>query len=120
MKSYRFTVKNLDCANCAKKIEDKIASSDEYKNVQLNFATLKLSFQTDKENNVKNEIQKIVSSIEPKVQIVEGNIEQKAEEIAKDVVRLFIRNNTIFNRNAYSRWNSSHNNHNYIICGFTS
>lgn len=120
MKSYRFTVKNLDCANCAKKIEDKIASLEEYKNVQLNFATLKLSFQTEKASNVKDEIQKIVSSIEPKVQIIEGNVEQKEEGIAKDVIRLVIRNFIIFCIHVHSKWVSSHSNNNYSVCSFTS
>lgn len=73
MKSYKYTVRNLDCANCAKKIEDKLSSYPEYKNVQLNFATLKLSLETDKQGNVKEDIQKIISSIEPQVKITEGN-----------------------------------------------
>ena len=120
MKRYRFTVKNLDCANCAKKIEDKIASFEEYKNVQLNFATLKLSFQTEKASNVKDEIQKIVSGIEPKVQIIEGNVEQKEEGIAKDVIRLVIRNYIIFFINDYSKWDSSYSSDNCSVCSFTS
>ena len=120
MKNYRFTVKNLDCANCAKKIEDKIASLGEYKNVQLNFATLKLSFQTDKKGNVKEEIQKIVNTIDPKVQIIEGNVEQKEEGIEKDVIRLIIRNDIIFYCNVYSYWNSSHSSYTCGVCSFTS
>lgn len=120
MKNYRFTVKNLDCANCAKKIEDKIASLAEYRNVQLNFATLKLSFQTDKKSNVKEEIQKIVNTIDPKVQVIEGNVEQKEEGIAKDVIRLIIRNLAIFCINAYSGWNSSHSSYTCGVCSFTS
>ena len=55
MKSYRYILEGLDCANCAKKIEDKIASTEGYKDVSVNFSTLKLSFKSDKEN-VKQEI----------------------------------------------------------------
>ena len=33
MKKYRYDVIDLDCANCAKKIEDKIAKTEGYKNV---------------------------------------------------------------------------------------
>lgn len=115
MKNYRFTVKNLDCANCAKKIEDKIASYDEYKNVQLNFATLKLSFQTEKEINVKEDIQKIISGIEPNVEIIEGKAEVKEEGIAKDVIRLVIRNNIVFYSYVYTNRYSSYSCNDYCI-----
>ena len=35
----------LDCPNCAKKIENKIASMEKYKDVIVNFSTLTLSFK---------------------------------------------------------------------------
>lgn len=101
MKSYKYIVKNLDCAACGKKIEDKIASYDEYKNVSLNFATLKLSFETDKDKNVKQEVQKIITSVEPEVEIIEENEQNKSEESIKgDLVRLAIRNSAIRFSNA--------------------
>mgnify|MGYP004463066653 FL=1 len=101
MKSYKYIVKNLDCAACSKKIEDKIASYDEYKNVSLNFATLKLSFETDKDKNVKQEVQKIITSVEPEVEIIEENEQNKSEESIKgDLVRLAIRNSAIRFSNA--------------------
>ena len=91
MKNYRFTVKNLDCAECARKIEKKLSSYDEYKNVVLNFATLKLSFDTEKDKNVKQDIQKIIKSVEPDVKIVDGDDEDNSEEdIKKDLIRLII------------------------------
>lgn len=101
MKSYKYIVKNLDCAACGKKIEDKITSYDEYKNVSLNFATLKLSFETDKDKNVKQEVQKIITSVEPEVEIIEENEQNKSEESIKgDLVRLAIRNSAIRFSNA--------------------
>lgn len=53
LKNYRYILQGLDCANCAKKIEDKIAGTEGYENVNVNFSTLKLSFQTEKENPKK-------------------------------------------------------------------
>lgn len=101
MKNYKYIVKNLDCAACGKKIEDKIASYDEYKNVSVNFATLKLSFETDKDKNVKQEVQKIITSVEPEVEIIEENEQNKSEESIKgDLVRLAIRNSAIRFSNA--------------------
>ena len=58
MKSYKYILDGLDCANCAKKIEDKIAETEGYEQVNVNFSTCKLSFQTEKQNHVKEEITK--------------------------------------------------------------
>lgn len=85
MKKYRYDVIDLDCANCAKKIEDKIAKTEGYKNVILNYSTLKLSFETDKENPL-NEIREIVQKMEPDTQIVEEKKENtKTENESKKI-----------------------------------
>ena len=55
---YTYKIKNLDCANCAKKIEDTLNKDKNINNAILNFATLKLSLDTDVENSytyVKNQ-----------------------------------------------------------------
>lgn len=92
MKSYRFILQGLECPNCAKKIENKVASIEEYKNVIVNFSTLTLSFKTEKEKGVEEEIKKIVKSIEPDVKVI-SNDEKKVEEVQrdnKDIIRLVI------------------------------
>lgn len=73
MKSYKYKLEGLDCANCAKKIEEKIAATDSYENVVVNFSTSKLSFQTTKENKekIEEEIKQIVHSLEPDVIVTE-------------------------------------------------
>ena len=76
MNKYKFKIKNLDCANCAKKIEDKIASTDGYKNVVLNYSTLKLTFETEKQEPLK-EIRQIVCKIEPETEILEEKTENQ-------------------------------------------
>ena len=48
MKSYKYTLEGLDCAACAKKVEDEIANTEGYEDVVVNFSTLKLTFKTDK------------------------------------------------------------------------
>lgn len=91
MKSYRYILEGLDCANCAKKIEDKIASTEGYKDVSVNFSTLKLSFKSDKEN-VKQEITTIVNSLEPEVKVLEKQNEDK-ENVQRnnlDILRIAI------------------------------
>ena len=91
MKSYKFLLQNLDCANCAKKIEDKIASKPEYKEVVVNFSTLTLSFKTDKEKDVEEDIKKIVKAIEPDTVVISKDKKQieQVQRNNKDIIRLF-------------------------------
>jgi len=92
LKSYRFVLQGLHCPNCAKKIESKVASVEEYKNVVVNFSTLTLSFKTDKEKGVEEEIKKIVKSIEPDIKVI-SNDEKNVQEVQrdnKDILRLIV------------------------------
>ena len=91
MKNYKFLLQNLDCANCAKKIEDKIASNPEYKEVVVNFSTLTLSFKTDKEIGVEEDIKKIVKAIEPDTVVISKDKKQieQVQRNNKDIIRLF-------------------------------
>ena len=92
LNNYKFILQGLGCPNCAKKIENKIASIDEYKDVILNFSTLTLSLKTNKENGVEEEINKIVKSIEPDVKVLSNN-EKNVEAVQrnnKDILRLAV------------------------------
>lgn len=90
MKNYRYTLEGLDCANCAKKIEDKIAQTDGYKNVTVNFSTLKLSFETEKQNP-KKEITQIIKVLEPDVKVLENEeVGTKTQRNNLDIIRLII------------------------------
>ena len=96
MKSYRYTLEGLDCANCAKKIEDKIANTEGYTDVVVNFSTSKLSFKTDKTNDVEKEIIDIISSVEPDTTVIndankaEGKQKHSSERNSFDIIRLII------------------------------
>ena len=46
MKSYEFILKNLDCANCANKIQDELSKNEKLEDVVVNFNTLKLKYKT--------------------------------------------------------------------------
>ena len=92
MKNYRYTLEGLDCANCAKKIEDKIAQTEGYNDVTVNFSTSKLSFKTEKKEP-KEEITKIVQSLEPDVLVYENEIKDEHDENSRnnsDIYRLII------------------------------
>lgn len=91
LKKYSYILKNLDCAVCAGKIEDKIKEINGYNNVQVNFNTLKLTFQTDLEKDVKKEIIKIVKKIEPEVEVLDINdMDAKKPKTKKSIVKLII------------------------------
>ena len=95
MKNYKYILEGLDCASCAKKVEDKIASTDGYEDVTVNFSTLKLSFKTNK-NNPKKEIIEIVKALEPDVNVVdmeESNKRKDSKEsfhIARIIIGILI------------------------------
>ena len=93
MKNYSFYLKNLDCASCGKKIEDKISSIDGYEEVNVNFSTLKLSFKTKKENNVKEEITNIIEKLEPEIEVFEYDKIKNEEDTQRnnyDIIRIII------------------------------
>lgn len=70
---YTYTLENLNCAHCAGKIEQKIASTEGYNSVNFNFATKALNFYSDK-NNTLTEIQNICDSIEDGVHVVDSAV----------------------------------------------
>lgn len=87
MKSCRFILKDLDCAACGKKIEDRIAKEDGFEDVNVNFSTLNLSFKTDK-SNPKQEIIKIIKEVEPEVKVLDINEKNKDNE-QRDFLDIF-------------------------------
>lgn len=64
MKKYRVKINNLDCANCAMKIEEALQKEKELYNVKVNFNTSTIKYECENEYPLKN-IEKIAKSIEP-------------------------------------------------------
>ena len=91
MKSYKYTLEGLDCANCAKKIEDEIAKTRGYEDVIVNFSTLKLTFKSDNPN-AKKEVTEIVKKLEPDVEILDDGEkkQEKEEHNDSDIARIVI------------------------------
>jgi len=73
---YKYNINNLDCANCARKLEEELNKNDNLKNVVVNFSTLKLSYETNEDISLQ-ELNKIVKSIEPDVSISREEVMQK-------------------------------------------
>ena len=91
MKSYKYTLEGLDCANCAKKIEDEIAKTKGYEDVIVNFSTLKLTFKSDNPN-AKKEVTEIVKKLEPDVEVLDDGEkkQEKEEHNDSDIARIVI------------------------------
>ena len=87
MKSCRFILKDLDCAACGKKIEDRIAKEEGYEDVNVNFSTLNISFKTNKDNP-KQEIIKIIKEVEPEVKVLDIN-EKSKDNDQRDFLDIF-------------------------------
>ena len=64
MKKYRYNISNLDCANCAREIEESLNKNKDFRNVVVNFNTLKLSYESEKEFTI-NELNTLIKKIEP-------------------------------------------------------
>lgn len=74
---YSFTLDNLNCANCAGKIEKKLAATDGYENVSFNFANKKLVLDSAK-NVTAQDIQAVCDSIEDGVRVIDNNKKKSA------------------------------------------
>lgn len=61
----------VDCANCALKMEDAAKKVDGVKNVEINFMTQKLMLEADKEDfdEVFENVVKVCKKVEPDFEI---------------------------------------------------
>ena len=70
MKRYIYEIRNVDCAQCAKHLETSIARIKGFENVSYNFATMKLTFETDRTDDFYPELKRTVYNAEPDAQII--------------------------------------------------
>ena len=75
---YTYKIENIDCAHCAQKIEQRIAKTDDFKNVSLNFATKTLRLESEKTDPLPL-IQQICNELEDGVVVYES-IKDKNKE----------------------------------------
>ena len=75
MKKYEYEIAGLDCAACANEIQEGLNKNSEIKNANVNFAKMKLTYETDTLS--KEGIEKIIQSIEPEVELLEVNSKSK-------------------------------------------
>lgn len=68
-KSYQ--IEDLDCANCAAKIEEAIRKLSGVKTATVSFMAQKLTIETDSDiNEIMSKVKKLIEEIEPDCTIV--------------------------------------------------
>ena len=78
MKRYKYNINNLDCANCAREVEESLNENKDFKNVIVNFNTKKLIYESDKEFTLP-ELNKLVKEVEPDAFITDEEVNIKKE-----------------------------------------
>lgn len=76
MKKYRYNIDNLDCANCAREIEEKLNKNKKFKNVVVNFNTSKISYESNEDISIK-ELNELVKKVEPDASVTDNEVKQE-------------------------------------------
>ena len=68
----QFKLDEIDCANCARELQDELAKLEGVKSVSVNFMTQKLTIEAedDKFNDVVKQAVKACKKVEPDCEVV--------------------------------------------------
>lgn len=78
MKKYKFYINNLDCAMCAKEVEEGLNKFDYLNDIVVNFNTSRISFSSD--NNITVEkLNSLVKKIEPDAYVTDSIVTSSRE-----------------------------------------
>lgn len=69
-----YNLSDLDCANCASKMESAISKIEGVKNISVNFMTQKLTIEIEEDKNmdeIMNEVKKVCHKVEPDCTILD-------------------------------------------------
>ena len=64
MKKYKYNINNLDCAACARKIEELLNKHEDFSNATVNFNTCKIAYESNKDYSLE-ELNDLVRRVEP-------------------------------------------------------
>lgn len=86
---YKYKFNELDCANCANAIEQKLNSDKNIKTASVNFSKLSLIVETDLDKNVKKYVNNIIASVEPDSFVIDiGEESDTKKKVKNDILRL--------------------------------
>ena len=83
---YKYNIKNLDCANCAKKIEETLNKNKNIKSASVNFAKQTVTVETNISDPF-NYVKDIVEKIEPDAILSKEEIKETKN---KDIYRILL------------------------------
>ena len=83
---YKYNIKNLDCANCAKKIEETLNKDKNIKSASVNFAKQTVTVETNISDSF-NYVKDIVENIEPDAILSKEEIKETKN---KDIYRILL------------------------------
>lgn len=64
MKKYKYNINNLDCAACAREIEEMLNKHENFSNATVNFNTCKITYESNKDYSLE-ELNDLVRRVEP-------------------------------------------------------
>ena len=70
---YKYKLNNLDCPKCANKIECTLNNHEDIISAKVNFSKLELTIETNKEDNVKSFVTKLINEINSEVKVIDIN-----------------------------------------------
>lgn len=79
MKKYRYNIINLDCANCAREVEEELNKDKRLQNVIVNFNTSKIIYESEESISLE-ELNKLVKKVEPEADVTEINKVKQTKE----------------------------------------
>lgn len=68
MKKYKYNINNLDCAACAREIEEMLNKHEDFSNATVNFNTCKIAYESNKDYSLE-ELNDLVRRVEPECSI---------------------------------------------------
>lgn len=73
MKKEKYNIEGLDCANCARELEEAITKIDGVSSVVINFMMQKMEISYDEENEkeILSNLKKVIKKEEPDVSLSE-------------------------------------------------
>ena len=102
MKKYKYNINNLDCANCAREIEEGLNKDSRLNDVHVNFSTSKITYHSSCNIPLK-ELNKLVKKIEPDSYVtnedvlneIDFNIAIFVLALVLFIISFFVKNKTI-------------------------
>ena len=78
MQKYKYNINNLDCAACARKIEEMLNKHEDFSNATVNFNTCKIAYESNKDYSLE-ELNDLVRRVEPECFITLEEKENRKE-----------------------------------------